>query len=112
MGKRYGRLPKKMIIPNPYNIPIHNQGNENNCTSHAFATMIEYKLSKILKERVLIEVDDLWTKQKGYGTAIDRGDTMEGVMFIADKYGMKFQTESGRKGIYRPRCNILFFNKE
>lgn len=37
-----GELPKEFIIPNAYNIPVNNQENKSNCTSHAFATMWEY----------------------------------------------------------------------
>jgi len=53
------KLPESYITPNPYNIPVHDQGNKNNCTSHAFALMLEYKLSEKFKERVIVDVDDL-----------------------------------------------------
>lgn len=91
---------KSWIIPNPYNIPVHNQGNKNNCTSHAFALLIEYNLSNRLKERALVDVDDLWEKQKKFGTATDEGDTLEGPWLIAEKYGVIFNTDSGRRGTY------------
>ena len=83
---------------NPYNIPVHNQGNKNSCTSHSFALMMEYKLSDYFKERTLIDVDDLWEKQLKYGTATEQGDLPEGVFFIATKYGARFKTDSGKTG--------------
>lgn len=89
------------IIPNPYNIPVHNQGNKNNCTSHAFALMIEYRLSNKFEELTLVDINDLWEKQKKYGTASEEyGDTLEGPLIIAEKYGIKFETSSGKRGIY------------
>jgi len=91
---------KKYIIPNPYNIPVHDQGNKNNCTSHAFSSMLEYQLSEMFKERTLIDVDDLWEKQKKFGTATEEGDRMDGPFIIAEKYGVKFKTDSGKKGIF------------
>lgn len=103
------KFPKEFTIPNTYNIPIHDQKGKNNCTSHAFATMHEYKLSEWLKEQVLIDVDDLWEKQIKYGTATEAGDTLEGVIKVANEYGMLFTTISGRKGIYKPNKGIEFF---
>lgn len=102
------KFPKEFRIPNPYDIPIHDQKGKNNCTSHAFATMFEYRLSELFKEQVLIDVDDLWEKQLKYGTATEAGDTMEGVIYIANKYGMLFKTKSGRKGIFKPNKGIEF----
>lgn len=91
---------KSHIIPNPYNIPVHNQGNRNNCTAHAFATGLELELSNKLKERTLVDVDDLWEKQKKYGKATEEdGDILEGPFIIKDKYGVKFKTDSGKTGI-------------
>ena len=95
------KLPESYEIPNPYNIPVHNQGNKNNCTSHAFASMVEYRLSAKLKERVIVDVDDLWEKQKKFGTATEEGgDFLEGPFIIATKYGVRFSTESGRRGAF------------
>jgi hypothetical protein len=88
------------MIPNPYNIPVHNQANKNNCTSHAFAAVLEYELSNLFKERVIVDVDDLWEKQKKFGTATEEGDFTEGSFIIATKYGVKFCTEGGRKGTF------------
>ncbi|MFH0833855.1 MAG: hypothetical protein V2A63_00490 [Patescibacteria group bacterium] len=80
---------------------MHDQKGKNNCTSHAFATCIEYQLSNLLKERVLVNVDDLWEKQKKYGTAKDGvGDLIEGPMKIAAKYEVLFSTASGKNGIF------------
>lgn len=87
------------MVPNPYNIPIHNQENKNNCTSIAFATLLEYKLSEFLKERSLIDIDDLWDKQRRLGTATEAGDKMTGPMEMVEKYGALFRTDSGRKGL-------------
>lgn len=102
------KLPKKFIVPNPYDIPIHDQKGKNNCTSHAFATMYEFKLSELFKEQVLI--DDLWEKQLKYGVATEvNGDNTEGVIEIANKHGMLFRTKSGRKGIFRPDKGIEIF---
>jgi hypothetical protein len=70
--------------------------------------MFEYKLSNVLKEQVLIDVDDLWEKQKKFGTATEKGDTIEDAMKIADEYGMLFKTKSGVKGIFRPTKGIEF----
>jgi len=95
------KVPESYIVPNPHNLPVHNQGNKNNCTSHAFASMMEYHLSDKLKERTLIDVDDLWEKQKKFGTATEeRGDFLEGPFIIATKYGIRFSTESGRRGTF------------
>lgn len=91
-------LPKSYIIPNPYNIPVHDQGNKNNCTSHAFALAIEYQLSNKLGEKVIVDVDDLWEKQRKFGTATDAGDRIDGPFIIATKYGVRFDTENGRRG--------------
>ena len=97
------QLPEKVFIDNPFNIPIHEQKDKNNCTSHAFATQLEYYLSDYFKERTLINVDDLWEKQLKYGTATEAGgDTTEGVMKIVGEYGVLFRTDSGKKGLYRP----------
>ena len=88
-------------VPNPYNLPVHNQGNKNNCTSHAFASVAEDYLSNKLKERVLIDVDDLWEKQKKFGTATEeRGDFLDGPIIIARKYGVRFSTKKGRHGTF------------
>lgn len=92
-------IPNSYIIPNPYNISIHNQGNKNNCTSHAFASMMEYYLSNKLKEKVAVDVNDLWEKQKKFGTATEEsGDSLEGPFIISAKYGVKFSTENGKRG--------------
>lgn len=97
------------IVPNLYNIPVHNQGNKNNCTSHAFAVMIEYKLSDKLKDRVIVDVDDLWEKQKKLGTASEeKGDLIEGPFIIATKYGVRFSTKRGRKGTFFLGDKIIF----
>ena len=85
-------------VPNPYNIPIHDQKGKNNCTSHAFARVMEHHLSNSFEERTLIDVDDLWEKQKKYGTATEEGDLRDGVFIIATKYGAKFKTDSGKTG--------------
>jgi hypothetical protein len=109
--KQEKKLPDKYIIPNPYDIPIHDQGNKNNCTSHAVAAGFEYKLSDLLKERALIDVDDLWDKQLKYGTATEEeGDTVEDALKIAFEYGMLFTTESGKKGIFKPNKGITMIN--
>lgn len=93
------KIPESYIIPNPYNLPIHDQGNKNNCISYAFASMMEYNLSDHFKERTLIDVDDLWEKQKKYGIATaEKGDVMEGPFKIATKYGVRFKIDSGKTG--------------
>lgn len=94
------KLPESYEIPNTYNLPVHNQGNKKNCTSHAFASMTENYLSNKLKERVLVDVDDLWDKQKKFGTATEeKGDYLFGPVVIAIKYGVRFNAEqSGRRG--------------
>jgi hypothetical protein len=96
-------LPKKAFVPNPYNIPVHNQGRKNNCTAYTNATLIESTLSRVLKERVIVDVDDLWEKQKKFGTATEQGgDTLTDSVIIAARYGIKFETDSGKKGIFYP----------
>jgi hypothetical protein len=108
--KQRKKIPDQYIVPNPYNIPIHNQGNKYNCTSHAVATLYEYKLSELLKERALIDVDDLWNNQLKYGTATEHeGDTIADAFNIANEYGMLFTTDSGKKGIYKPSIGIYLF---
>lgn len=104
------KLPKEYMIPDPYNIPIHDQKDKNNCTSHAFSYIWELELSNMLKEQVTIDVDDLWEKQKKYGTATEEGgDTLEDVIKIANEYGVVFKTESGKKGTYKPSEGIKYF---
>lgn len=98
MGKNIPKLPDEYMVPNPYNLPIHDQRSKKNCTSHAFAAMVEYHLSDYFKEQTLIDVDDLWEKQKKYGTATDEGDLMDGPYAIATKYGARFKTGSGKTG--------------
>jgi hypothetical protein len=87
------------MVPNPYNLPIHDQKGKNNCTSHSFAAMMEYHLSDHFKEKTLIDVDDLWEKQLKYGTATEEGDVMDGAFRIATEYGARFTTDSGKTGI-------------
>jgi hypothetical protein len=100
-------LPSEYRIPNPHNIPVKNQGDTSSCTSHAFALMWEYHLSNHFNERVEIDAKDLWEKQLAYGTAhIEKGDTFTGVVFIADTYGVKFETKSGIKGFFYPSKGI------
>jgi hypothetical protein len=102
-------LRKKAFVPNPYNLPVHNQGCKNNCTTHAYAASIEYILSRTLKERVAVDVDDLWEKQKKFGTATEQGgDTLSDSLMIAETYGVKFETESGKKGVYYPGRGIYY----
>ncbi len=86
------------IIPNPYNLPARDQGNLNNCTSHAFAYMVEHHLSDHFKERTLVDINDLWEKQLKYGTATEDGDLLDGPFIIASKYGVRFKTDSGKSG--------------
>lgn len=101
----------KYIVSNPYNIPVHDQGSKNNCTAHAVALSLEYQLSNKFKERTLINVDDLWNKQKGLGTATEEnGDTLVGPYIIAEKYGVNFQTDSGRKGVFFLNGKIYWSN--
>jgi hypothetical protein len=83
---------------NPYDLPIHDQGDKNNCTSHAFASMTEDLLSRYFKERTLVDVDDLWEKQLKYGTATKAGDRLDGPVVIGAKYGIRFKTDSGKTG--------------
>jgi len=99
-------IPKTFILPNPHNIPVKNQGNSPSCTSHGLASMFERQLSNHFNELVTIDAKDLWEKQLKYGTATDQGDTVIGAFFVADKYGMKFETKSGIKGILRPSKGI------
>jgi len=101
------KLPDEFILPNPYNLPIHNQG-QNNCTSHAFAKMIEYQLSSKFRERTLVDADDLWNKQKRFGTATEAGDTFGGVFIVAAKYGVRFKTDSGKTGTYFLESRIVW----
>jgi len=69
---------------------------------------MELLLSDMFKERTLIDVDDLWDKQKKYGTAVDaNGDFIDGPIVIAKKYGLKFETASGKKGTYYPDGTII-----
>ena len=87
----------------PDNLPVHDQGCKNNCTAHATAAGIEITLSRILEERVTVDVDDLWEKQKKFGTATEpEGDTAGDPEIIAERYGVKFETETEKKGIVYP----------
>ena len=100
------KLPKEYVVPNPFEIPAHVQKDVNNCTSIAVSSMIEYKLSIYFNERVLIDIDDLWEKQKKFGTATENGDTLKDVFVIADEYGVLFKTESGKTGLFKPAKGI------
>ncbi len=91
-------IPDNFEIPNPYNIPMKIQGDENNCTSLTFADMYDYVLSDYFKERTLIDIEDLWNKQKELGTATEEGDIAEGPFNIAIQYGVTFTTDSGKTG--------------
>ena len=99
-------LPSKFILPNPRNIPIKNQGNTSGCPSHGLASTWEYTLSNHFNELVIVDAKDLWEKLLKYGTATKDGDTFIGAAFVADKYGMKFETKSGIQGIFRPSKGI------
>ena len=99
-------LPREFRIPNLHNIPVKAQGDTASCTSHAFASMWEYSLSNHFNEQVAIDAKDLWEKQLAHGTATHQGDTFIGVAFIADKYGLKFETKSGIQGIFYPSKGI------
>ena len=96
--RRTKKIPDEFEIPNPYNIPDRVQGNQNNCTSLSFAHLVEYPLSDHFKERTLIDIDDLWNKQRTLGTATEVGDYADGPFNIAIKYGVRFTTDSGRTG--------------
>jgi hypothetical protein len=96
--KLLDQLPKEFHVPNPYNIPYRVQGKENNCTSISFAHLFEYQLSDYFRERTIMDVDDLWEKQKKFGTATEEGDFMEGPFLIATKYGARFRTDSDDSG--------------
>ena len=89
---------KGYSVPNPYNLPVHDQAGKNNCTSHAIAAMAERHLSDYFKEKTLIDVDDLWQKQREYGTATEEGDIITGPITIMAKYGARFRTDSGKTG--------------
>lgn len=92
-------LPKEFRIHNPYNVPVHDQGDKNSCTAHVFAVMLEYQLSPFFKELTLIDVDDLWEKQKRFGTASEeRGDLPDGPYRMAVKCGVRFITKSRKTG--------------
>ena len=107
------KIPESYKVLNPYNIPVHDQKGKNSCTSHAFALMMEYKLSEMFNERTLIDVDDLWEKQKKFGTAREEdGDFMEGPFIIAEKYGVKFSTDDVKTGIYFLGGKIEFTSGE
>ena len=103
------KFPDEFIIPNTYNIPIHDQGNKSNCTSHAIATMIEYRLSNEFKQLVTVDVEDLWEKQKKYGTAKEGiGDSIEDAVKVAQEYGVIYKKSNGETGIYKPTFKRLF----
>lgn len=91
---------------NTYDLPPHDQGDKNSCTAHAVAMMFEMHLSNDFREPVSIDGDDLWEKQLKFGTATEDGDDFVGVLYIADKYGMKFETKSGIKGILKPSSGV------
>lgn len=102
------KLPNVYKLPNPYNIPVHDQGGKNNCTSHSIASAIEYQLSAKLEERVLVDVDDLWEKQKRFGSATEEtGDFIENALRVASMHGIKFTTTSGKKGTIYPSAKSI-----
>lgn len=91
-------LEKGYMLDDRYDLPIRDQGDKNNCTSHAFAYMIEWHLSNHFEERAINDVNDLWEKQLKYGTATEEGDLSEGPFIIATNQGVKFRTDSGISG--------------
>ncbi len=94
-------FPDCFETPDPYNIPIHDQGNKNSCVLHALAVCIEEYLSEEFKERTLIDVDDWWDNMLKYGMATTDGTTVELAMEYISKHGVKYTTDSGKCGIYR-----------
>ena len=102
MTQNSSKLPSSYTVPDPYGLfgaEHHNQGAKSNCTSHSFALMVEMQLSTHFKERTLIDVDDLWDKQKRFGTATEeRGDFADGPFIIASTHGVRFRTDSGKTG--------------
>ena len=91
-------FPDEYTVPDPYGLfdaSNHIQKGENNCTSHTFALMMEFQLSNLFKQRILIDVDDLWEKQKKFGTATREGDYIDGPWEIAISHGLKFKTQRG-----------------
>lgn len=73
------------------------------CTIGGMAMHVELQLTLKLKERVIVDVEDLWEKQKKYGTIIDKvWCPPEEVNMIASKYGIKYKTESGESKTYFP----------
>ena len=95
-------LPEKCGVSNPYNVPVHDQEEKCNCTSHAFSFALELCLSDFFHELALIDVDDLWENQLNYGTANESGDFTSGCIDIIESYGVKFSTKSGLIGRYYP----------
>ncbi len=93
-------------------LPVHDQGSKNSCTAHSFALMLELQLSRHLGDVVHIDVDDLWDKQKIFGTATEeKGDVMEGPFIIAEEYGVRFKTNGGMSGLFYPSRGIVYDNK-
>lgn len=76
-----------------------------NCTSHSIALMLEFQLSAYFREKTLVDVDDLWEKQKKFGTASEAyGDYSGGPFIVGSRYGVRFRTESGKTGtIFLPK---------
>lgn len=95
-------------IPIPKGFKVHNQGNKMNCTSHAITGGIEIQLGNKLGEAIYCDVDDLWEKQKKFGTATEEeGEYMENAWRIAATYGIKFKTFCGKTGTIYPSAKSL-----
>lgn len=100
-------LPDSYMHPGMKYFTPHDQGNKSNCSSHAIAACLELQLSARLKKRVTVDVEDLWEKQKKFGTAQEGiGDHMESSLNTANTYGVIFSVEDGRKGT-REEINIV-----
>jgi hypothetical protein len=102
-------LPEEYTIPNSRHILVKDQSDVPSCTSHAISSALEFLLSNQFNEQVVIDAKDLWDKQLQYGAATDHGDTIIGALFIADKYGVKFETKSGVKGVFFPSKGVEVF---
>ena len=90
-------LPDEYTVPDPYGLldtSNHIQRGENNCTSHSFALMMEFQLSNLFKQRILIDVDDLWGKQKKFGTATREVDYIHRPWEIYIRHGLKYKTKT------------------
>ena len=73
----------------------HNQGDRPTCVLHSWAYIEELKLADIFKQKIMIDVDEIWDRMLSAGLADENGTQIPiAINFINSTYYI-FQTENG-----------------